>query len=130
MSLPVEFTVTAPDGSGIRELARLGSGSMAHGCLAPGSVSRAICHRTVEEIWFVLGGSAEIWRRLGDLESIETIQAGVSLTIPVGARFQFRTAGDEPFIFIMCTMRPWSGSDEAVHVQGIWPTTEPTNDAV
>ena len=130
MALPEEFTVTAPDGSGIRELARLGSGSMAHGVLAPGSVSRAICHHRVEEIWFVLAGSAEIWRRLGDLQSIETIRAGDSLTIPVGARFQFRTAGDEPFTFIMCTMPPWSGQDEAVRVPGIWPSTEPIDDAV
>ena len=129
MRLPAEFTVTAPDGSGIRELARLTRGSLAHGALAPGGVSRAIRHQTVEELWFVLSGSGEIWRKLGDSESIEVIGAGDSLTIPVGAHFQFRTVGTEPFTFIMCTMPPWSGSDEAVRVDGVWTATVPSEDA-
>ena len=130
MSLPAEFTVTAPDGSGIRELARLSRGSLAHGVLAPGSVSRAIRHQTIEELWFVLSGSAKIWRKLGDSESIEAIGAGDSLTIPVGTQFQFRTLGAEPFTFIMCTMPPWPGADEAVCVDGKWTTTEAANDAL
>ena len=129
MPLPAEFTVTAPDGSGIRELARLTRGSLAHGVLSPGSVSRAIRHQTVEELWFVLSGSAEIWRKLGDSESIEAIGAGDSLTIPVGAHFQFRTVGTEPFTFIMCTMPPWSGADEAVRVDGVWTATVASEDA-
>jgi mannose-6-phosphate isomerase-like protein (cupin superfamily) len=120
MSRPAEFTVTAPDGSGICELPRLSRGSMAHGTLAPGSTSRAIRHRTVDEIWYVLGGSAEIWRRLDGCESIETIRAGDALTIPVGTHFQFRTVGDAPFTFVMCTMPPWSGADEAIRVDGVW----------
>src|SRR5687767_12630012 len=120
MTLPAEFTAMAPDGSGICELPRNNRGSMAHGTLAPGSTSRAIQHRTVEEIWYVLSGSAEIWRRLGDCESVETIRAGDALTIPLGTHFQFRTVGAESFTFIMCTMPPWSGEDEAIRVDGIW----------
>jgi mannose-6-phosphate isomerase-like protein (cupin superfamily) len=99
---------------------------MAHGTLAPGSVSRAIRHRTVDEIWYVLGGSAEIWRRLSEHESIETVCAGDALTIPLGTHFQFRTVGPASFTFIMCTMPPWSGEDEAIRVDGIWtPTLDP-----
>ena len=124
MSRPAEFTVVAPDGSGICELPRLRGGSMAHGTLAPGSISRAIHHRSVEEIWYVLGGSAEIWRRLGDHESVETICAGDALTIPVSTHFQFRTVGPERCTFIMCTMPPWSGADEAIRVEGVWRSTE------
>ena len=129
MTLPAEFTVVAPDGSGICELPRLSRGSMAHGTLAPGSVSRAIHHKTVDEIWYVLGGSAEIWRRSDSCESVESICAGDALTIPVGTHFQFRTVGDVPFTFIMCTMPPWSGENEAVIVDGIWtPTSEPARE--
>ncbi len=128
MSLPAGFTLTAPDGSGIRELPRLERGSMAHGVLAPGSISRAIRHQSVDEIWFVLGGSAEIWRRLDDQEAVETVGAGVALTIPAGTHFQFRTVGSEPFTFIMCTMPPWSGAEEAIRVEGIWGSTEVDDD--
>ena len=124
ISLPATFTVTAPDGSGICELPRLERGSMAHGTLAPGSISRAIRHRSVEEIWYVLGGCAEIWRQLDGIERIETIRPGDSLTLPVGTHFQFRAIGAEPYTFIMCTMPPWSTADEAVRVEGIWQATE------
>lgn len=120
VSLPAECDVLAPDGSEIRILSQLPSGSMAHGTLPPGGTSLAIRHRTVAEIWFVLSGSAEIWRRLDRLESVDTIVAGQSLTIPTGTEFQFRTVGKEPFRFIMCTIPPWPGPDEAVFVEGRW----------
>jgi mannose-6-phosphate isomerase-like protein (cupin superfamily) len=120
MHLAADPDVMAPDGSGIRLLPRLEGGSMAHGTLAPGSTSLAIRHRTVEEIWFVLDGQAEIWRQLGEQESIVVVQRDDALTIPLGTSFQFRTVGQIPFQFIMCTMPPWPDADEAVHVPGIW----------
>jgi mannose-6-phosphate isomerase-like protein (cupin superfamily) len=102
----------------------LSCGGMAHGTLPPGRTSLAIRHRTVAEIWFVLGGTAEIWRRLGDIESVETVLPGQSLTIPTGTEFQFRTAGPEPFTFIMCTMPPWPGSEEAMFIEGKWKASD------
>lgn len=114
------FDVTAPDGSGIRILPKTTRGSMAHGTLAPTSVSLAIRHQTVDEIWFVLAGAAEIWRRLGDQSSTELVKSGYALTIPQGTEFQFRTVGTEPFEFIMCTMPPWPGPEEAVLIDGPW----------
>lgn len=122
-SIGPQYDVLAPDRSEIRLLSQVAGGSMAHGTLAPGGISVAIRHRTVEEIWFVLDGSAEIWRRFGDRESIQTIQPGQSLTIPVGTEFQFRTVGPVPFAFIMCTMPPWPGADEAVPAAGPWEAT-------
>ena len=120
VSLPSRPDEIAPDGSAIRVLARLAGGSMAHGTLEPGRVSQAICHRTVGEIWYVLGGTAEIWRRLGDQDRTDTVRAGDSLSIPAGTRFQFRTIGAEPFTFIMCTMPPWPGAGEAIAVEAVW----------
>src|SRR4051812_40767850 len=49
--LPERPAVVAPDGSDVRPLLRLAGGSLAHFALAPGRVSRAVAHRTVEEIW-------------------------------------------------------------------------------
>jgi mannose-6-phosphate isomerase-like protein (cupin superfamily) len=120
VQLPIALDVLAPDGSEIRVLAGTERCSMAHGLLPPGGVSRAIVHRTVEEIWYVLSGEAEIWRRLANDEQIITATAGTSLTIPVGTAFQFRTVGDEPFQFVMLTMPPWPGEDEAEFVAGVW----------
>ena len=119
-SLPREPDAYAPDGSEIRVLLATRGGSMAHGTLPPGATSLAVTHRTVEEIWFVLGGRAELWRKHGDDEETVELATGDCVTIPLGAHFQFRTLGDEPFTFIMCTMPPWPGEDEAVHVPGRW----------
>src|SRR5215204_2059997 len=88
-SLPAEVDALAPDMSEIRVLLATGRGSMAHGTLPPGGVSLALRHRTVEEIWYVLGGEAEIWRKQGDREEIALVRAGISLTIPASTHFQF-----------------------------------------
>ena len=120
MKLPAEPTVTAPDGSDVRVLLSLPRGSMAHFELAPGKTSAAIEHRTVEELWFVIGGKAEMWRADATHQEVTVLQAGASLSIPVGTKFQFRSLGPEPFAAIGVTMPPWPGNDEAVFVAGPW----------
>jgi len=122
-SLNPEPDSTAPDGTAIRLLPRTEAGSMAHGTLPPGTVSRAIRHATVDEIWFVLAGAAEMWRMNEVAQSTVTIAANDSITIPVGTNFQFRTVGDEPFVFVMATMPPWSDASEAEFVTGRWQAT-------
>jgi mannose-6-phosphate isomerase-like protein (cupin superfamily) len=119
-----EFDVLAPDGSEIRLVGGTRRGSMAHGTLPAGGVSLAVVHRTVEEIWYVLGGRAEIWRSRDGYEETVEVSEGSSVTIPVGTHFQFRTIGPEPFRFIMCTMPPWPGEAEAVRAEGRWPSPE------
>src|SRR5687768_9326540 len=85
--LPDAYDVLAPDTSEIRVLGRVAGGSMAHGTLHPGGVSLAVMHRTVEEIWYVLAGRAEIWRKQGERESVIVIDPGTSITIPAGTTF-------------------------------------------
>jgi len=121
--LPVARDAVAPDGSGVRILLGLKGGGLAHFELGPGETSIAVSHRTVEEIWFVLSGRGEMWRRQGDREQIISIDAGLSLTIPLGTQFQFRSLGDEPLAVIGVTMPPWPGDTEAFEVQGPWPPT-------
>lgn len=123
IALPKKHDVLAPDGSEIRILGRVTGGSMAHGTLHPDHISLAVEHRTVEEIWYVLSGSAEIWRSNNACEAEVLVSAGMSLTIPVGTQFQFRTVGEESFCFIMCTLPPWPGEGEAIRVPDHWPTS-------
>jgi mannose-6-phosphate isomerase-like protein (cupin superfamily) len=112
--------VMAPDGSEVRLLATIGRGSMAHFRLPAGRVSLAVAHRTVEELWYFVGGRGRMWRRLGESEEIVDVRPGVSIAIPTGARFQFRADGDEALEAVGVTMPPWSGADEAYPVEGIW----------
>ena len=47
---------------------QLDNGTVAHFELAPGRVSLAVVHRTVEEIWYIVGGRGEMWREQGGRE--------------------------------------------------------------
>jgi mannose-6-phosphate isomerase-like protein (cupin superfamily) len=121
--LPSTPDAVAPDGSEVRRLLALGAGSMAHFTLAPGQTSLAVVHRTVEEIWYFVGGRGEMWRKLGDDEDVVTVEPGVCITIPLGTRFQFRSLGAEPLEAVGVTMPPWPGDGEAYEVAGTWPST-------
>jgi mannose-6-phosphate isomerase-like protein (cupin superfamily) len=116
--LPVAPMAIAPDGSDVRILLGLQGGGMAHFELGPGRTSRAIRHKTVDEIWYFLSGRGEMWRRQGDAEEVVPVDAGVCLTIPVGTEFQFRSFGYEPLAAIGVTMPPWPGDDEVIVVAG------------
>jgi mannose-6-phosphate isomerase-like protein (cupin superfamily) len=118
MKLPEKRTVVAPDGSDVRVLLGLKGGSMAHFELAAGKTSKAVVHRTVEEIWYVLSGRGEMWRRQGSHEEVVGLEPGVCLTIPLGTHFQFRSA--ETLAAVAITMPPWPGEGEASEVPGRW----------
>jgi mannose-6-phosphate isomerase-like protein (cupin superfamily) len=104
----------------VRTLLRLAGGSLAHFELAPGLTSHAVAHRTVDEIWYFVGGRGEMWRKAGTEESVVTVEPGVCITIPVGTRFQFRSLGAESLSAVAVTMPPWPGDDEAYRVEGRW----------
>ena len=113
----------APDGSEVRVLCGLSRGGLAVFSLRPHVVSKAVAHRTVEEIWYVLSGRGRIWRKLGQQEAIDEIAAGVSLSLPTGTQFQFRCDSPEPLTVLGATMPPWPGEDEAYLVEGVWEAT-------
>jgi mannose-6-phosphate isomerase-like protein (cupin superfamily) len=111
-------TVVAPDGAMVRVLLAGTRGSMARFELEPGQTSKAVRHRTVEELWHVLAGHGEMWRRIDGTERIDALEPGRSLLIPPGTSFQFRAVGDELLIVLGTTMPAWPGPDEADLVEG------------
>ena len=120
MRQPAARDAVAPDGSDVRVLLQLRAGGMAHFELAAGTTSRAVAHRTVEEIWYFVAGRGEMWRKQGELEEVVAVERGVCLTIPLGTRFQFRAFGDKPLAAVGVTMPPWPGDGEAYEVNGKW----------
>ena len=121
-ALPAEPDTTAPDGSEVRVLLSLAGGSAAHFRLAPGALSRAGRHRTVEEIWYILEGRGEMWRRDGAREEVVPLQPDLCLTIPVGTAFQFRAAADAALSAFAVTMPPWpaESDEEWLEVAPYW----------
>jgi mannose-6-phosphate isomerase-like protein (cupin superfamily) len=120
LALGESARAVAPDGADVRVLLALRGGSMARFELKLGGVSRAVMHRTVEEIWFILAGRGEMWRKQGAREEIVVLEPGVCLTIPLGTCFQFRAADTESLAAIAVTLPPWPGETEAVVAVGPW----------
>ncbi|MDE2581474.1 MAG: cupin domain-containing protein [Rhodospirillales bacterium] len=114
----------APDGSEVRLLC--GTIPRQYGAVhpPPGAVARAATHRSVDEIWYVLAGQGGIWRRLAEREETIALTPGVSLNLPVGTWFQFRSDGTVPLVVLGVTMPPLRGEQEAVIVPGAWEPTE------
>ena len=109
----------APDGSEIYyRVLDAKNASVVEVVLAPGRTTRAIRHRTVEEIWYVLAGAGEVWLRApGDAGSeTRSMASGDTVVIPTGWDFQFRATGDRPLRFVCFTSPPWPGEHEAIPV--------------
>ena len=121
MQLPEGPDAIAPDGSDVRVLLRLGRGSMAHFELGAGRISRAVAHHSVEEIWYILHGQGQMWRRQGDRQETVPLRPGTCISIPRGTHFQFRAASSGPLAALGVTMPPWPDNEEAYEVPGIWP---------
>jgi mannose-6-phosphate isomerase-like protein (cupin superfamily) len=119
--LPDRRDVVAPDGSDVRVLLQLARGGMAHFELPAGRTSRAVAHHSVDEIWYILGGRGEMWRRQGDRQETVSLEPGTCLSIPAGTHFQFRATGAAPLSAVGVTMPPWPGENEAYGVSGAWP---------
>ncbi|HEY8093190.1 MAG TPA: cupin domain-containing protein, partial [Acidimicrobiales bacterium] len=109
--LPADLDVIAPDGSEVRMLVRSERGSMAHFQLAPGGVSIAVRHASVEELWFVVQGRGEMWLG-GEVATVVTLEHGVSVRVAAGTPFQFRCFGPEPLGAVAVTMPPWPTDHE------------------
>jgi mannose-6-phosphate isomerase-like protein (cupin superfamily) len=64
-----------------------------------------------------------MWRRDQDHEEVVELRPGLSLTIPLGTRFQFRADDDAPLTAVGTAMPPWARDDEAHPVEGPWSPT-------
>jgi mannose-6-phosphate isomerase-like protein (cupin superfamily) len=122
---PANADDRSPAGAEIRHLIEGATGTMIHSTVPPGQVNRATVHATVSELWHVLSGRGEIWRRDESGEEVTVLEPGVSIDIPVGTAFQYRCTGAEPLRFLCISMPPWPGSAEATHIEGPWSPTAP-----
>lgn len=118
--IPQNYQHISPAGAEVRILMGNAMGGIAHCTLHKDKISKAVIHRTVSEIWHIISGNGEIWRKNNDNESITPLSAGITIDIPLGTEFQYRSIGSD-LVFICITMPPWTGSDEAMYVKnGAW----------
>jgi len=111
----------APDGSSVLPLLRFPEGSMARFEFASGQVSHAVLHPGLDELWYVVDGSGEMWRRQETRSSIEPLMSGSCASIPRETAFQCR-AGPAGLTVIAVTLPAWSGAADAIGATGPWVT--------
>lgn len=118
--IPKDYQHTSPAGAEVRLLMNNPHGGMAHCTLKNKKISKVVKHKTVSEFWHVLSGKGAIWRKNGGTESITQLEAGVTIDIPLGTEFQYRS-NENDLVFICVTMPPWPGHDEVSYVEkGAW----------
>ena len=115
-----KYVYEAPDGSSIRKFQDVRYGGVCHCILPPGAVASAHAHKTVDEIWYCVSGTGEIWRKQGRQSKTVRITKDDCITIPMRTHFQFRNIGRSNLTLIIVTMPPWPGPDEAYEVKGHW----------
>lgn len=121
--LPSEPEGLSPAGASIRYLLDGPHGNMIHSTVPPGQVNRATVHATVSEFWFVLSGEGELWRSDGTESRLVSLSPGMSVDVPRGHAFQYRSTGATDLTFICVTMPPWPGNQEAAFTHGPWRPT-------
>lgn len=114
----------SPAGAEIRLLMDSTVASLVHCTLKQGKVSKATTHKTVSEFWYVLSGSGGIWRKQGNQESSTLLNPGITIDIPLGTEFQYRSDSETDLVFLCFTMPKWSGPEESMLVtDGPWKPT-------
>jgi mannose-6-phosphate isomerase-like protein (cupin superfamily) len=113
----------SPAGADVRLLLGDVRGGIIHSTVPPHQINRAMVHATVSELWYVMAGRGEIWRRNTSESSVTVLRPGTAVDIPVGTEFQYRNTSDADLVFLCVTMPPWPGASEATQVPGVWDPT-------
>lgn len=100
----------APDGSSIRLLPNATRGGLAH-CSLPAGLTIPKRHRSVEEIWSVVQGHGELWRKSAETETTVILEPGL------------RQRSELQILIV--TMPVWPGAEEAQTASGPWVPTVP-----
>ena len=119
-----DYDYLAPDTAEIRLLLtnnEATQASLCHVTLPANKTSIAAKHQTVEELWYFVAGSGELWLKNADDEITYTVKKGSAITIPAGVSYQFRNLDkNEGLEFIVSTIPHWPGAQEAILVEGKW----------
>lgn len=115
-----KYDYLAIDKSEIRLLVKNDLGSLDHGTFAPGEVSIAGYHQTVQEFWYIISGRGQMWQKKGNDEKIFDLVPGSSIIVYPRTHLQFKNDGNEKLTFILVCLPPWPGKDEFIKIKGYW----------
>jgi len=102
----------SPGGAMVYHLIHVPGGALSRVVVQPGMVSTGGRLEGIEDTFFILSGTGQIWRceSNGPVLREETValRPGVTVTIPSGVAFQYRSHPEEPLVFLEIVAPGWS----------------------
>ena len=118
--LPDNPSYISPSGvTEIRTLPSFVEGEIVHARLPGGHPSTAARLNGCGEIFYILSGEGELWRRTGPVEAVTQLRPGRCVTLPPGIDFQYR-ATSERMDFLVATAPRWQRSNWAEAERRYW----------
>jgi mannose-6-phosphate isomerase-like protein (cupin superfamily) len=108
-ALPARPDETAEDGgTRIRHILKSPAGDLTHAVFRAGGVSGTHHLPELDEAYFVLGGSGEIWRASDERDAVTALHPGRWVAMPAGTKFQYRSNLGTSLIFLVVVLPSWS----------------------
>jgi mannose-6-phosphate isomerase-like protein (cupin superfamily) len=99
---------SSPDGRAeIRYILDSKGGDLTHAVCPAGEVAPTHELPELDEAYFVLGGSGEIWRRHQKWEGITALRPGRFVWMPRGTQFQYRASQGSSLVFLVVVLPSW-----------------------
>lgn len=121
--IPVVFDSISSFGAEVRSLLSIENSSLSLMELPSGFTTDPVYNNNIDEIWYIVGGRGELWRKQGSEEKIVPLDTGVCVTIPRKVHFQVRTYGFQPLSLLVVSTPIMQGDYDAERVKGIWQPT-------
>lgn len=107
----------SPAGATVKFILQTETFSVAHCTLSKGQLSKRVRHKTVTEVWYVLKGKGNLYRKSAQGPGGKVYLApGHSIQIPRGCVFQYQASPCENLVFLCITSPPWPGPQEVEYV--------------
>lgn len=91
----------------IRHLVRSPQGDLTHAVCHAGAVAPTHHLPELDEMYFVLAGSGEIWRQAAGRSAVTALRPGRWVQMPAGSRFQYRASRHSSLVFLVVVMPGW-----------------------
>lgn len=99
---------SSPEGGAeIRYLLNSKGGDLTHAVCPAGELAPTHELPELDEAYFVLGGSGEIWRRHQKWEGITALRPGRFVWMPRGTQFQYRASQGASLVFLVAVLPSW-----------------------
>jgi mannose-6-phosphate isomerase-like protein (cupin superfamily) len=102
--LPESRSYPALSGADIRLLIQLPQGELTHASCRSGLVSKSSMLVDHYEMFYVIAGTGELWRKCPEYEGVVALRPGRWAAMPAGTHFQYRALQETTLVFLVAVL--------------------------